>query len=195
MRACEARVVVDEVADAMVQHGRYSDLVVVGQSSREVGFEGVAFDLPQQVLLHGGVPVLIVPCHGAFADVGRRVLVAWKDTREAARALRDALPILKRSERVVLLELGEARRKPIAVELANATATWLAGHGVAAERRTETGAIEVGLGDELLSRAADLGADLIVMGGYGHGRAREWALGGVTRHLLDHMTVPTLMSH
>jgi|NGEPerStandDraft_6_1074524.scaffolds.fasta_scaffold01424_6 nucleotide-binding universal stress UspA family protein len=192
----EARVVDDAALDAVVRHGRCSDLVVVGQTDRRsgpFGVEGVATDFPQQVLLHSGAPVLLVPCAGAFRHVGRRALVAWKDTREAARALRDALPMLRSAERVVLLEIGEAGTRPSAEGAFDAARAWLASHGVAADARFETSAIDIG--DELLSRAADLDADLIVMGGYGRSRVREWVLGGATRHLLAQMTAPTLMSH
>jgi nucleotide-binding universal stress UspA family protein len=189
----EVRIVTDEAIDALVRHGRCSDLVIVGQTDPRNRVDGVAADFPQQVLLHGGAPVLIVPYAGNFRHVGRRALVAWKDTREAARALRDALPLLRGAERVVLCQVGGTEPQPAASEDFDAARRWLASHGVALGTRFETSTIDVG--DALLSRAADLDADLIVMGGYGHTRLREWVLGGATRHLLAHMTAPTLMSN
>ena len=145
------------------------------------------------MLLHAGPPVLVVPYTGTFASLGERVLVAWKDTREAARALRDALPLLRDALRVSLVEIGEVRSEPARDDSLDAASAWLASHAVAFDAHRE---IELaGVGDQLLSRASDLGVDLIVCGGYGHSRLREWVLGGVTRHLLQHMTVPTLLSH
>ena len=96
----ESRLVVEEALDAMVEHGRCSDLIVVGQTDRHQAPDGLAFDFPQQALLHAGPPVLVVPYAGVFASVGQNVLVAWKGTREAANAVRNALP---------LAALGETR--------------------------------------------------------------------------------------
>jgi len=122
------------------------------------------------------------------------VLIAWKDTREASRALRDALPLLGAAERVVVVEVADGAAPPAASRVAlREVQDWLGCHGIAVETRVEAGGADVG--DVLLSRTADFGSDLIVMGAYGHSRMREWVLGGATRHLLDHMTVPTLLSH
>ena len=172
-----AEIVIDEAVDAVVRLGRCSDLVVVGQTDVGAPIQGVAFDFPQQVLLHAGPPVL----------------VGWKDTREAARALRDALPLLRDARHVSLVEVGPVPGDARGKDSLEAASAWLDSHSipVAAHREIEL----AGVGDQLLSRAADLDADLVVCGGYGHSRLREWALGGVTRHLLEHMTVPTLLSH
>ncbi len=123
--------------------------------------------------------------------VGRRVLVAWNGSREATRALHDALPVLDRAERVIVLSVdpGDHRHLPGAD-----IATLLARHGVRAEAN-ETSSDDIEVGDAVLPRAADLGADLLVMGAYGRSHVREWAMGGVTRNLLKHMTLPVLMSH
>ena len=190
----EARVVVDEPVDAIVRLGRCSDLLVIGQTDRRASPDGVAWDFPQQTVLHAGCPLLVVPFAGRSDAVGERVLVAWKGTREAVRAVRDALPVLRAAERVVLIEVADAAPPTDAGRVALLEVQgWLSRHGVESEVRLESGGGEAG--DVLLSRAADHGSDLIVMGAYGHSRVREWVLGGVTRHLLNHMTVPTLMSH
>ncbi|MGZ5154929.1 MAG: universal stress protein [Caldimonas sp.] len=190
----ESRVVEAEPIDAVVRLGRCCDLIVVGQTDRQTNVDGVARDFPQEVVLHTGTPVLMVPYVGEFGAAAGCVLVAWKETREAARALRDALPMLRRARQVVLVEIVEEGDEAAGAEssLEDARA-WLSRHGIAAEARRQTRAI--GAGDALLSYAADVSADLLVMGAYGHSRLREWVLGGATRHLLDHMTVPTLMSH
>jgi len=190
----EARVVVGEALDIVVRHALCADLVVVGQTDRGASPDGVAWDFPQQVVLHAGCPLLAVPHSGDFKTVGRRVLIAWKDTREASRALRDALPLLGAAERVVVVEVADGAAPPAASRVAlREVQDWLGCHGIAVETRVEAGGADVG--DVLLSRTADFGSDLIVMGAYGHSRMREWVLGGATRHLLDHMTVPTLLSH
>ncbi|MEP7299919.1 MAG: universal stress protein [Caldimonas sp.] len=189
----ESRVVVDEAIDAVVRHGRCSDLVIVGQRDPGAPVEGVASDFPQQVLLHAGTPVLIVPHSGSFASVGQRVLIAWQEKAEATRAIRDALPLLRIAERVVLCEIAESEADDGPAERFESVLLWLATHGVHAKAQHEPKT--AGVGDKLLSLAADLGVDLIVAGGYGHSRLREWVLGGTTRHLLEHMTVPTLLSH
>jgi nucleotide-binding universal stress UspA family protein len=188
----ESRVVTSDALDATAALGRRADLVVVGQTERGAEPLGVGADFPQQVVLHCGGPVLVVPYAGHFGSIGRDVLVAWKDVREAARAVRDALPLLAGARRVVLLELVEPRASPESAALAEMQAR-LARLGVSAEAQRE--ATEIDVGDALLSRAAELGADAIVMGAYGHTRLREWVLGGMTRQLLGHMTVPALMTH
>jgi nucleotide-binding universal stress UspA family protein len=189
----EAEVVVDEAVDAVVRVGRCSDVIVVGQTDVAAPVEGVAFDFPQQVLLHAGPPVLVVPYAGTFSSLGERVLVGWKDTREASRALRDALPLLRDARHVSLVEVGPVRTDASGDRSLAAASAWLDSHSIPFDAHREIGL--AGVGDQLLSRASDLGADLIVCGGYGHSRLREWALGGVTRHLLAHMTLPTLLSH
>ena len=189
----QSEVVIDEAVDAVVRLGRCSDLIVVGQTDVAGPVQGVAFDFPQQVLLHAGPPVLVVPYAGSFSSLGERILVGWKDTREAARALRDALPLLREARRVSLVEVGPPRPEARDDDSLALASTWLASHAVVFDAHREIELADVG--DQLLSRASDLGADLVVCGGYGHSRLREWALGGVTKHLLAHMTVPTLFSH
>jgi nucleotide-binding universal stress UspA family protein len=188
----EARVVVDEHLDAVARQGRWADLVVVGQTDRSADLPGVAWDFPQQVAFHTAGPVLVVPWAGRFTDIGRDVLVAWKDARECARALRDAEPLLARARRVVLLEiLGDDTDSDGAL-LADVQRR-LERHGIVAEARRER--TDIPTGEALLSRAADMGVDALVMGAYGHTRLREWVLGGVTKLVLDHMTVPTFVAH
>jgi nucleotide-binding universal stress UspA family protein len=189
----ESQLAVEPAVDAMVLGGRCSDLVVVGQTDTSNFVDGVPFDLPQQVLLHAGAPVLVVPYVGKFTAPGRKVLVAWKNTQEAARALRAALPLLDGALEVTLAEFGEERGDERDEPTDDAVAAWLASHGLPVRRRRDPSRDAVG--DRLLTLAAELECDLIVAGGYGHSRLREWTLGGVTRHLLERMTAPTLMSH
>ena len=172
--------------DRLIAHARHGDLTVVGQP--DVG----GAEIIEAMLYGSGRPLLIVPKAGTYTPVFKHVLVAWNASREAARAVGDALPILRRAEKVTILSAdpeGTARRIPgadIAVHLAR--------HGVAATT-SATFAGDLAVGDALLNRAADLGADLLVMGGYGRSRTREAIFGGATRHILDHMTLPVFMSH
>lgn len=175
--------------------GRYVDLVVIGQKDDRDPL-AIAGSLTEEVILDCGRPVLVIPSAGGPGTVGDHVLVAWNASREAVRAVNDALPLLKQAKTVDLFAInppggyiageGETPTADICQHLArhdvNVNATHLEAH-------------DTSVGETLLSRAADKGADLIVMGAYGHSRVREFVLGGATRYLLEHMTVPVLMAH
>jgi nucleotide-binding universal stress UspA family protein len=188
----EWRVVTGDVTPTALLHCRYADIAVVGQTGAEGDDTGASEDMPETIALGSGRPVLIVPRAGDFQTIGERVLVAWSATRESTRALHDAMPILELAKSVTVMEVNP-RRDPRHIAGAD-IAAHLARHGVKVEVSSITaGDIEVG--DAILSRAADLGSDLLVMGAYGHSRLREFTFGGVTRHILQHMTLPVLMSH
>jgi len=190
----DVRVAIGDAVDPAVACARCSDLVVVGQTDPATNVDGVPADLPQQILLNGGAPVLVVPYAGSFSSIGENALVAWKNTREAGRALRDALPLLVGAARqVTLVEFGELPKPARDDATLDGAAAWLASHRLPVHVRRDPDLGSVG--DRLLSLAAVLSSDLIVAGGYGHSRLRDWALGGVTRQLLQQMTVPTLLSH
>lgn len=180
------------LAAALLQHARYADLLVVGQRDPAQRRNG-AGEVAAGVLLAAGRPLLVVPYAGRFADCGRRALVAWNASREAARALTDALPLLRAAEVVRVLTVNPCRSDH--GELPGADiGLYLARHGVRVEVvRDEAAGLDIG--SELLSRAADFAADLVVMGAWGRSRMRERMLGGATRTLLESMTAPVLMSH
>lgn len=193
--SAEWRMVEGEIAAVATLHARYADIAVLGQIDPDNVPAGSAARLPESVLLGSGRPVLLVPYAGRFEAVGETVLVAWNATREAARAVQDALPLLEQAEQVTVLAVNPAPGIGGEGDLPAADmAHYLARHGVKAEA-SYTVAGDIDVSDLILSRAADLGSDLIVMGGYGHSRIREFVLGGVTRSLLQHMTVPVLLSH
>jgi nucleotide-binding universal stress UspA family protein len=194
LASSEGRVHDDDSLSAVLQHARASDLVVLGQNDPEHYTPLVSWDFAQQVFLHCGRPVLVVPYAGEFKQVGSHVVVAWSDSREAARALADALPLLRKAGRVDVLcfEHPADNDATTAQQLAG-VGLWLVRHGVKAEVRREM--TELDVGNALLSRACDLGADLVVMGGYGHARVSELVVGGVTRSVLSQMTMPVLLSH
>ncbi|ROR35212.1 universal stress protein [Inmirania thermothiophila] len=185
-----------DVIDEVVVHARHADLAIVGQHDDDDALGLVPADLPDQVLLDAGRPVLVVPYAGQFRSVGERVMVAWNASREATRAVHDALPLLRAAKKVVVLAVnpGEAPGAGHGEIPGADISAHLARHGVKAEAE-HVHADDIQVGDMLLSRAADEGVDLIVCGGYGQPRLREVVLGGVTRHLLKQMTVPVLFSH
>jgi nucleotide-binding universal stress UspA family protein len=189
----EWRFVEGEIEANAILHARHADIAVLGQADPE--HPGEAPHLVESVLLGAGRPILAVPYVGRFDSVGRNVLVAWNATREAARAVNDALPILTRAEKVTVLSVNPPSGAMGGPPWPGADiARHLARHGATAEA-TSTVSHDLDVGDVVLSRAADFGSDLIVMGGYGHSRQREFILGGATRTLLRHMTVPVFLSH
>lgn len=192
LRNVEWRAVVDDPVEAMTLHARYADLIVIGQANAAYNSHMPA-DFPQRLLLAAGRPVLILPAIGSFPSIGKRILVAWNPSREATRAVTDAIPLLRLADNVHVMAVNPKVGEHGAVVGAD-IGLYLARHGVRVQVKTDRGA-EIDVGNELLSRAADLEADLIVMGGYGHSRLKEWVLGGATRTILESMTVPVLMSH
>jgi nucleotide-binding universal stress UspA family protein len=178
----------DEAA-GIVELAKTVDLTILGRASPVSGTLR-----PEEVAIGAARPILVVPRAG-FETVGRRALVAWDGTREAVRALNDALPLLDEAEAVTVMFVA-ARATSLDENRASLerVVRHLHRHGIAA-RAEETPQGDLRVSDVLLSRAADLGADLIVSGAYHHSQLREAILGGVSRELLEHMTVPMLMSH
>lgn len=185
----------EDDGEALIELAKAADLVVLGQLPREGRVDGAARFRPDSLLMEAGRPVLVIPYAGSFPAVGQRVLVAWDGTREAIRAMNDAMPLFSEGAEVTVLHVAAQQAALDRVRPAlERAAGHLRRHGFAAKgEESLKGSIAVS--DVLLSRAADLGADLIVAGGYHHSPLREAVLGGVTRDLLAHMTVPVLMSH
>ena len=193
--AAEWREVEGESAKMAALHARYADLMVVGQNDPDELLPVSDLDLPERVVLESARPVLMVPYAGRFPTLGQRVLVAWNASPQATRAVNDALPLLTRAGKVTIMAVNPAGGSRGHGEVPGADiALHLARHGVKAEA-THVYADDIAVGDMILSRAADFGADLIVMGVYGHARLREIVLGGATRTLFQSMTAPVFMSH
>lgn len=175
----------------LIAQSRYTDLLVLGQAE-ETGIMSSAGEMEDHVLLGAARPVLLIPYIGVGNAIGKRVLVAWNDSREAVRAVHDALPLLQKADKVDVVAVNPPRSEgdiPTAEICRH-----LARHGVRAEAGQAV-ADDIDVGDVLLSRVSDQGHDLLVLGAYGHTRLRETVLGGVTRQILAHMTIPVLMSH
>lgn len=195
LHSVETVVAEEDVVSAFVRHAHCSDLVLLGQVDLAAQGHRLASRVLEWVLMECARPALVVPYAGHHRAVAQRPMVAWDDSREAARALADALPLLRRAECVHVLAWREQAHEdtmPLALRL-RALQQWLAWHGVRAETAVEVTTIDIA--DAMLSRAADLGADLLVMGAYGHRRLTDRLLGGATRSLLESMTIPVLMSH
>lgn len=185
-----------DMVEGVVHQARYADLVIVGQGYADDS-DAVADDMPERLLLESGRPLLVVPYAGHFPSLGEHAMIAWNSSRESTRAVFDSLPLLAAAKSVKILSInpdtsdegdgeGPLPGSDIALTLAR--------HGIKAEVQQATGH-DIGTGELLLSRLADEGCDLLVMGGYGHSRLRELVLGGATRTLLHEMTVPVLFSH
>lgn len=182
------------VAETVMDHGRAADLIVASQRDRTFDFSQL-LDVPERLAIESGRPVLVVPHAGRFPRFGRRVTIAWNGRREAARAVFDAMPLLKAADNVRIVWVNPQAEPGRTGDLPTAEiAATLARHGVKCDAATAT-ASDIKVGDALLSGLTDDGSDLLVMGAYGHSRLSEFIFGGATRHILDHMTVPVLMSH
>ncbi len=177
--------------EVMIARARFADLAVIGQPSPDESDAVTDFDLPAELVMDLGRPVLVVPNKGEFADVGKRVLVARAGTRESRRAATDALALLDAGSKLTVLMVNP--RADNATNQAEMKA-WYARHGHDVEIRVVRTA-EKEVGDVLRATAAEIGADLIVMGAYGRSRLRELILGGATHSMLKHTVVPVLMSH
>lgn len=175
-------------ADEIANHGRLSDLVIVGHPARrggedsDVAVETVLFETSRPLLLAG--PDALKP-----SDL--KIVVAWNGSREAAFAVGAALPLLQRANSVTILEVNrEGIRGPSGKELCG----FLAKHRIAATAVLETGSSGP-VKELILDCAVSHGADLLVMGAYGHSRLREFVLGGVTRRILMDAEMPILLAH
>ena len=186
-----------EYANEVVpQAARIADLAIVGQYNRDDPDSFVAEQFIESTVLSAGRPVLVVHYAGQFDAIPSHVMIAWDGSREATRALHDALPFLTRAKRVTVLTINAMRTDPAASRIPGTDiAAIVSRYGANVAIEEVEGVKGEPIGELLLSRAADLGVDLIVMGCYGHSRWRELVLGGATRSILKSMTVPVLMSH
>jgi nucleotide-binding universal stress UspA family protein len=172
---------------------RCADIAIVGQVNPELPSDVVLLR-PEELAMGSGRPVIVIPYVGGPHDFGRRVVVAWNSTREAARAVGDAMPLLREAEQIWVMSINAEDEADGHPGPAEALVRHLAEHGIKAEPQALR-SDNISPADLLLSRITDLGADSLVMGCYGHSRLREFVLGGMTRDVLRHMTVPVLLSH
>lgn len=188
----EGDITQDDAVGGIGMRARYCDLVVVGQTNPDESSPAVMDDFPEYMILNSGRPVLVVPYTGEFADIGKRPLIAWDDSRAATRAITDAIPFLRNADLVnvaIINPKGDQHGEQPGADLA----AYLARHGIKLEISVHRTKLDIS--NALLSLASDLNSDLLVMGGYGHSRFKEMIMGGATRGILESMTIPVLMSH
>jgi len=178
----------------IIPTGRASDLIVVSQDDKD--WDGtIMLDFADTLATDSGRPVLIIPNAPAKPFATKRILVAWNGRREATRAVFDALPLLQKAEEVRVLWVDPRDDNQTAGDLPAADlCAALARHGVKCEEAAAMSP-KSSAGETLLFEATKYGYDMLVMGCYGHSRIREFILGGTSRYVLSHMTLPVLMSH
>jgi nucleotide-binding universal stress UspA family protein len=190
----EKRLIEDESFGGISLQARYCDLIVLGQADPDDPASTQMADLPEYVAMTGGRPVLLLPYALRYESVGENVMIAWDASLEATRAVHHALPILKRAGKVkVVVFNADTSPNAHGEEPGADIALYLARHGVNVEVSQESAKIDIG--NALLSLCADEHADLLVMGCYGHTRFHELLLGGVSRTILQTMTIPVFIAH
>lgn len=179
--------------DALAREASAADLIVAGGGPVDAGDIYYAANLGE-LIVKAGKPVLVVPPEGGHLNP-RRILIAWKNTREARRAVADALPFLVKAEEILILAVCEKEEAEISEFEVKEVADMLVRHGAPAARTHLSHPSAHAAEADILAHADQLDADLIVAGGYGHSRASEWVLGGVTRTLLRNCKRFLLLSH
>jgi nucleotide-binding universal stress UspA family protein len=177
-------------------HARYVDLAIIGQVDPRLKRAVMPTLLPEELALTAGRPILVSPLSWSPTRIGNRILVAWNARREATRAVNDALPLLSKAGSVIVLVVNPEKwlMAPHGEEPGADIALHLARHNITVQVEVIISQ-DANIGEVLRAKARETGADHIVMGAYGHSRTRELILGGVTRDILDEMTVPVFMSH
>lgn len=181
--------------DSLVRFGHGFDLIVLAQEEQRTGAMIVDFDEPAEVVLAVGRPVLIVPARADIASVGSRMVLAWKGSRESARALGDALPLLQLADEVIVVVVVTGDEQSTKDSGAERVVSHLADRGIKARLETRTAGTRNEAGKALLAAVADAKADLLVSGAYGQSRWRQFIVGSVTRELLRNADVPLLLAH
>ena len=192
----DAHVLEGQLIPILREHSKYSDLLLLGQDHPDDP-DNASYGLADALLFEGACACMMVPHSGKLAAPGQRVLLTWNASRESARALREAMPILVAADEVVVLssepddaDAEIARGHPHADELAR----FLESHGIESIS-SGIADLDISTSDAILGQAAEMNADLIIMGAYGHARLREIILGGVTRDLLKQSTIPLFLAH
>ncbi len=186
------RAIEGDPVNTICESARCFDLVILGQYNPDDPSD-LNLGVADHVVPGAGTPCLIVPYIARKIDITGTALIAWNGTRESARAIRDAIPFLQKATRVELLCINPERGDE-GNGAGEDMCAYLLEHGIKSKLHRLHNK-DIPAGDILLSHAADISADFLVAGAYGHTRLREKILGGVTRHLLEHMTNPVLMSH
>ena len=190
----EWRCSIDFPARYVLQEARCADIIVSGGHS-DAFSDPFALVTPKDLVMEAGRPLFVVPDSADWLDL-RSMLVAWKDTPEARRAIVDSLPMLRKAKDVTVAEIVRAGgSQPLAVSRVRDVITWLARHGVSASELVTEQNQDRDATVQLGAMAADVGAGVVVAGAYGHSRFRELVLGGMTQHLITQTERCVLLSH
>ncbi len=182
------------VADRLVEHAHCADLVIMGQADPEHD-RSDQVHAQEAVIKRSGRPVLVMPMVGDFESFGERVLMGWSATREASRAIHDAIPLLSSGAEATVLWVSHSDKDAAYLEnTAHAVASCLNRHDVKVTVAHWQNS-EISVGDALLNEAFERGVDMIVTGAFGHSKFYDFVIGATTTNLLEHMTVPVLFSH
>jgi nucleotide-binding universal stress UspA family protein len=184
----------DRLPALFARNARNTDLVIIGEPNAEAGGADETL-LVEAAFMDTGRPALVIPQAGAVKLPPERVLIAWDGSREAARAVHDSMPLLRLAEEVVILIVDASKLGPRFGQQPGAGIVAHLGRHKVACRINQVQSGGSAITDLILAEAKSAGADLIVMGGYGHSRLRELMLGGVTRHMIERMTLPVLLAH
>lgn len=181
-----------ETLAIMAEHALYTDLTIVGQQASSGLDDVMSFHRTDHLPLRSPGPVLIMPRAGKPRLTLDSIVLAWKPTQSCARAMRDAMPLLHRARSVTVLTIEEETDSELPV---TAVGDLLAAHGLKVTFETRQSDGNADVGDAILTAAADMKADMLVMGAHGHSRLKELIFGGATHDVLDRMQLPVLMSH
>jgi nucleotide-binding universal stress UspA family protein len=188
--AVEWRSAVDYPTEFVIREAHAADLVIVGPDRTGDSYRSLD---PGAAIVRAGRPVLLVP-GGIDSLKARRIIIGWKDTREARRAVRDSLPFLRKADEVLAVHVAEKGPQFAVSSNPEDVANYLSRHGIRIQTRIAAHS-KTGIGGELIRSAKERGADLIVAGGYGHSRLGELVFGGMTRDLIAASPVCCLLSH
>ncbi|MEM8794982.1 MAG: universal stress protein [Pseudomonadota bacterium] len=177
----------------IIDHSRTADLIIMAQPDESLD-RADQTTIQREVIEESGRPVLIIPKAGRFNHIGDHILIGWSATKEAARAVHDAIPFAQKGAKASIFWVSKSNQTDnYLADTGHQMAICLDRHGVKAEV-THRVQLDLPIGDEILNEAADTGADMIVSGAYGHSRVYDFMVGATTPHLMKHMTVPVLFS-
>lgn len=183
------------LVNAINLYAHYRDLLVISQTDVEKPDRAIPDNLPEMAVLGSGRPVLIVPYAGAFNQPIKRILLAWRGGPESSRALHDAMPVLRKAEHVKVITVQCREGDDVYQSHEADICTHMARYQLPLSCEKRVTGSDLAVGDLLLNRCAEYGADLLVMGATSQFRRGYQTLGETGRHLLQHMTAPVLMSH
>ncbi|MZR31285.1 universal stress protein [Sneathiella litorea] len=190
-RTVEVIVAEGYAPDLINEYALSVDLVIVGQGDPDAENNAQTRYIAQEIVVSSPRPVLIIPFAGNYRNFGSHVLVGWNNTRESSLALHEALPFLKKAEKVTLVRVNATEDESVKTDHIMAH---LERHGIKATFKSgHWPGIDVG--DAILDALVDYSGNMLVLGAYGHSRLREMILGGVTKNILEHMTAPVLFAH